>query len=472
MKISSDDIELLAGNLEAAINAGSQYLCYWEQADYFQSHDLYFFKDKYQASEFCFEESTDRDTYDVTLISPVLAVVKNFMEQLSVLGENAAHISFPFSIAEIEHQHRINEKFKNKEMENENVANEQGQVMSTGSENNLNGQSESQQPSIQLEGNLPNPPSEEASTEESLRNQVSIDPLERLLKAELGEISHEELVRMKNNVLYLENQILKTGFGEITREDLIKNIIQGKDGFQLTLEKKYGNDEAIATLNLNRSDKGNYFFNSYDLAVKNEGEKQAFKQTFRINYGNTFTLKEAFNLMQGRSVFKEFVKVDKENKENNQKYSAWATMDLKESDTEGNHSIKKSYRLNLDAELALYPFKELENHTYRKELIDSLHRGNRQMVTYVSGDKAEKMYVEANAVHNSLKLHDAQMNPIRLSMKLRAASETTDIKEGQATEVKEGQNTREFEGRNTQKEANKDNELTAKKTRGKNRKVA
>nr|WP_199077420.1 hypothetical protein [Pedobacter sp. ASV19] len=350
MKINSRDIGDLAAFFQEAQTQGNHFLCYWSEADYFKKEDLQAFNSHYDAVEYCYENSTDRDTYDITRLSPVQEAVTHFRVALKDLGEKEPNVSFRFDISEIVQQHDFKLKFK---------------------------------------------------TMETVQND--------------------------KNIAYLENQLLKTGFGDIPRAELISKIIEGKGSFELHLDKKYGEDQASAILYLNKSDKGNYFFNAYDLAVKKEGEELAFKQTFRINYGNTFTLKEAYNLMQGRSVNKDFIKVDQNNKENNKKYSAWATMDFKNIDEKGNCKVVKSSKLNLEQALAEYPIKELNNPQYKADLIDSLHRGNRQMVTYLKGTDEAKMYVEANPQHNALKFYDANMNKIGLSIKSKSPGEANDL---------------------------------------------
>eukprot|EP01133_Synstelium_polycarpum_P017066 gene17066-20330_t len=308
---------------------GNHYLCYWSEADYFKKEDLKAFNSHYDAVEYCYENSTDRDTYDITRLIPIQEVVEDFKLSLKDLGDK------------------------------------------------------------------------EPNTMEMQQNE--------------------------KNEAYLENQVLHTGFGDIPRQDLINNIRQGEKSFELHLDKQYGDDDVHAVLHFTKSDKGNYFFNSYDLAIKKEGQEHAFKQTFKVNYGNTFTLKEAYNLMEGRSVNKDFIKVDQANKENNQKYNAWATMDFKDIDANGNCKIVKSSKLNLEQALAEYPIKELQNPQYKEDLIDSISRGNRQMVNFIKGDKEEKMYVEANPQHNALKFFDANGNKIGLSLKSKSTGEANDL---------------------------------------------
>src|ERR1044071_10399868 len=101
-----------------------------------------------------------------------------------------------------------------------------------------------------------------------------------------------------------------------------------------------------------------YFFNSYQLNLKQENTSDIMKQTFYINKGNNITLKEAYNLMNGRAINKDLT-----NKEG-QVYNAWVQMDFKETDKNGNYQLKhyhQNYGFDLEKELTKYSIKELEN---------------------------------------------------------------------------------------------------------------
>lgn len=113
--------------------------------------------------------------------------------------------------------------------------------------------------------------------------------------------------------------------------------------------------------------------------LKNDQHPDAIKQTFYIgNKEDNVTLKEAYNLMSGRAIFKE--KVNKEG----EKYTAWQQLNFKETDTHGNFKLRtfnENYGFDLKAILQNHPIKELQNETDSQRLIESLERGNRQSVT-------------------------------------------------------------------------------------------
>src|ERR1700761_8426193 len=112
----------------------------------------------------------------------------------------------------------------------------------------------------------------------------------------------------QENFEYLEKQVKFTGFGDGLKDQLKENMERGLPAFTLNHQQKFGKDETNSLLHFRYAESnGNYYFNSYDLSVKNaKGESQG-NQKFYVAYDNTFTLKEAYNLMEGRSVNKNLV---------------------------------------------------------------------------------------------------------------------------------------------------------------------
>ncbi|TEB41085.1 hypothetical protein D0809_27325, partial [Flavobacterium circumlabens] len=122
-----------------------------------------------------------------------------------------------------------------------------------------------------------------------------------------------------------------------------------ESNFTLNYTAKYGTDTANATLNFKNSDQSDmYFFNSYKVELQKENSKEALEQTFYINKGSNITMKEAYNLMEGRSINKDLI-----NKEGEQ-YNSWIQMDFKQTDTNGNFKLNQyhqNYGYDLEAAL-------------------------------------------------------------------------------------------------------------------------
>ncbi|WP_185213112.1 hypothetical protein [Sphingobacterium mizutaii] len=111
-----------------------------------------------------------------------------------------------------------------------------------------------------------------------------------------------------------------------------------------------------------------------------------------MNGSNRFTLKEAYNLLNGRSVHKELTNVQGE------RYRAWYQLDGKTLDIQGNHKLlqfHENYGYDIENQLGRFPIMELREEQSKKRLLESLGRGNRQLVTFELSSGPHKLYVEA-----------------------------------------------------------------------------
>lgn len=217
-------------------------------------------------------------------------------------------------------------------------------------------------------------------------------------------------VMNQKNFEYLRDQVKYTGFGEGFENDLKQKIQEGNPEFKLAYETKYGNDTVNATLNFSQSKQSDmYFFNSYQVNVQKENASEGMEQTFYINKGNNITLKEAFNLMEGRSVNKDLT-----NKEG-EVYNAWIQMDFKQSDDNGNFKLKhyhQNYGYDLEAALSKHPIRELGNEEYKSNLMDSLKKGNLQSATFQVNGADQKQYIEANPQFKTINIYDSGMQRV------------------------------------------------------------
>ncbi|MFZ0598362.1 MAG: hypothetical protein WAM46_15365, partial [Flavobacterium sp.] len=155
------------------------------------------------------------------------------------------------------------------------------------------------------------------------------------------------------------------------------------------------------------------------------------EQTFYINNNSSsITLKEAYNLMEGRSINKDLKTKEGEF------YTAWIKMDFKEvDDSNGNFKLNyyhQNYGYDLEASLAKHSIKELETPKYKDDLLNSLKKGNLQSVTFVFAGVDSKMYVEANPQFKTVNVYDG--NKQRINHR-----ESKDEKQGVAKEKDKNQ---------------------------------
>ncbi|WP_293299809.1 hypothetical protein [Pedobacter sp. UBA4863] len=242
----------------------------------------------------------------------------------------------------------------------------------------------------------------------------------------------------KDNLEYLKEQIKFAGFGDAMDVKLQEMLEKGQPEFTLAHEHSFGRDKVEAQLHFNKSDQGNYFFNKYELMLNKENG-EAVKQVFHQNppkeglvrtaddpegtkqwINTNISLKEAFNLLAGRAINKDLVNRQGE------AYNSWVQLNFKETEASGNFKkeyFSEKYGYDMEAALKVHPIKELGNDEDRNKLIESLHKGNRQQVTFTIGDKEEKRFLQANPKYKTIDVYDGN----------------TRVRHSQGKEAKEGQ---------------------------------
>jgi hypothetical protein len=218
----------------------------------------------------------------------------------------------------------------------------------------------------------------------------------------------------EKNFDYLKDQVKFTGFGQDLESQLKANLAKAQTEFQLKHSAVYGKDELSSVLQFKKSNQTDmYFFNSYTASLKKENEPKPVEQKFYINKeAGNITQKEAYNLLDGRAVNKDIT--SKEGK----LYNAWIQMDFKETDSNGNYKVKQfseKYGFELEKALAKHPIKELGNEQDKTRLIESLQKGNRQVVTFVQDGTEQKRFIEANPQFKSVAVYDERQQRIRQS---------------------------------------------------------
>ena len=243
----------------------------------------------------------------------------------------------------------------------------------------------------------------------------------------------------QKNFEYLKDQVKYTGFGDELANTIKERMQKEPPQFHIVHDAKIGNESFFTMLHFKKSEKSDmYFFNKYRLEIKFEGSQEKMSQGFYINKGNNITLKEAYNLMNGRAVNKDLI-----NKEG-QVYNTWVKLDYKNTDTIGDYKMKhyhSNYGFDLDKVLSKHPIKELANEEDKTRLIESLQKGNRQSVTFLEGGKENKMFIEANPQFKSINVYDNNMQRVQLQSKkesnsseLSTKQETKKEKQGQQDE--------------------------------------
>ena len=222
-----------------------------------------------------------------------------------------------------------------------------------------------------------------------------------------------------NQVDYLKNQLKYLGFGE--DEKLHKELEKGIKSKNQQFEIKTSSDKALPgnkvdfALKFNKTESGGVFLNSYDAKLKNE-KGEDITHNFSVNRENTFTAKEAVNLLEGRSV-----KIEFHNPKSDQSETAFVQFNFEEPKTEkGNYMFQnfyKNYGVDTDkiVEKANLVFEKPE---YRENTIKSLEKGNVVKVKFEMDDKVVEGKAVLNPQYKNLNLYDKDMNRINTNKPL------------------------------------------------------
>lgn len=237
-----------------------------------------------------------------------------------------------------------------------------------------------------------------------------------------------------DQVEYLKNQVKYLGFGEaeILHKDLEKGISSEEKHFELktTSDKSLPENTVDFTLNFSKSEKGGVFLNSFQAELNNEkGETHA--QKFYVNKEDTFTAKEAVNLLEGRAVKIEFT-----NPKTDQKESAFVKLDFKEKNEYGNYNFQ-NFHQNYGVDTAQIVEKSgliFDQPEYKENTIKNLEKGNVVKVKFNLDDKV----VEGNAVLNpqykNLSLYDKEMNRLNTNKPLEGLDHDNKHQKGNVRE--------------------------------------
>ena len=255
--------------------------------------------------------------------------------------------------------------------------------------------------------------------------QSAIDVLSKRQKATNITINNNNLKSeiMENKefdqVDYLQNQLKYLGFGE--GEKLHKDLKAGIDSVENQFELKTSSDKASLgnevdfTLKFNKTESGGVFLNSYK-AVLNNDKGEEISQNFKVNRENTFTAKEAVNLLEGRSVKIEFT-----NPKTEQLEPAFVKLNFAEPKSEnGNYNFQNFYK-NYGVDTGQIVEKSnliFDKAEYKESTIKSLEKGNVVKVKFEIDDKVIEGKAVLNPQYKNLSIYDNEMNRINTNKPL------------------------------------------------------
>ena len=201
---------------------------------------------------------------------------------------------------------------------------------------------------------------------------------------------------------FYKDQVKYAGFGN-KLNDTLGELFKNDDDKNVVLNTaiQYGKDENSKTVNyelrFQRSATSNLFFlNNFSAEMKNKNG-ESVSNTFYLDKAKGITAKEAFNLLEGRSVYKEL-----KNKEG-EPYNAWVKLNPAIKDEKGNMKFSifnDNYGYDLSASFEKVKATGLESSISKEDILKSLQKGN--LVELQTIDKAEKYFVAADPQYKSM----------------------------------------------------------------------
>jgi len=217
----------------------------------------------------------------------------------------------------------------------------------------------------------------------------------------------------QENYEFLTEKLKYTGFEDRLNASLKEEIKSGKENFTLgTIMDIEGKKMDVDLYFKKSAISDRYFFNKFEASLRNENpDLESKTHTFYQNQG--ITAKEAFNLLEGRAVFKSLLDSDKE------PYKAWMQLDLSKKDENKNFPVQQyheKYGFNLEETLRKFPIKELNDSTKTDWMLRSLQKGNTYPVQMERKGVDEIMFIEASPKFKSINVYDATMSSVKTTI--------------------------------------------------------
>lgn len=208
-----------------------------------------------------------------------------------------------------------------------------------------------------------------------------------------------------------------TGFEDRLNAQLKEEIKAEKESFTLGTTLDIEGKKMDVDLYFKQSGiSDRYFFIKSDASLRNENpDLESKKYTFYQNQG--ITAKEAFNLLEGRAVFKSLLDLDKET------YKAWLQLDLSKKDENKNFPVQQDhekYGFNMEETLRKFPIRELNDQTKTEWMLKSLQKGNTYPVEIQRKGLDDMMLIEANPKFKSINVYDLTMSSVKTTDLLKS----------------------------------------------------
>jgi hypothetical protein len=157
-------------------------------------------------------------------------------------------------------------------------------------------------------------------------------------------------------------------------------------------------------------------------------------QTFFVEKGRGFTIPQAVNLIQGRSVHRDdLLNIG------GQPYKAWMKLDMDGAkDRHGNYMMNQytdpNYGFDVSKVLDDYKIKEVADPAQKEALIAELKNGNRPLITTELNGKMVKLHVEAVPRYSQVNFYQENGKPEKREQFEKASEKAEQLNAGKGKE--------------------------------------
>lgn len=223
----------------------------------------------------------------------------------------------------------------------------------------------------------------------------------------------DDFRRAAGNRDELLDSVAKLGFPGIGPM-LEQQLKFGRPSFNLPVSY-FMNDSEILFYNLNftRQADGRYTFDNYRAKLRTkQSDVLVREQNFPVSEGHTFSARQAYNLVAGRSVQVEYLGTD------NQWHKGWQQLDFNDKDATGNYPLRmfrSEETFDFRKTIAELNISELHQAEGINKVYQGLADGNLEKVTLIQDGQEKKAYLQIEPAGRSYSLYDLDRSSTSLS---------------------------------------------------------
>ena len=197
----------------------------------------------------------------------------------------------------------------------------------------------------------------------------------------------------ERNVQVLQDTLKKKGFRDAVLQEVRDRVMEGKDySLSVPFATTIDGYPVRGTLTLRNSGTvSGYQIHSLGLELDKDSGAILQAYEFRVASGYDVSLREAYNLMHGRYVYKE---------------GAWVTVGIKGGHPFATRLDNECHRLRVVKELKAMTLGLYLTKVEQKVLAASLREGNRQELVLLVVGFPKKVWVMANPVEGRIQVTD------------------------------------------------------------------